>query len=217
MVWIGVAIVLPLFVYVLAALFLGWLPVNRDFRQRADGVDIYVRSNGVHTDIVLPVQSTARDWRGSLEVPGLATAPYIAFGWGDRAFYLETKEWADLRLGNALRAVAGLDSSVMHISSEGRPRESADTVRVRISGAQLAALTAAIDARLVHDGQGRASAIAGAHYGGNDAFFPAQGRYSMFMTCNEWVRATLSSAGIRTAVWAPFSTAVLYQLRQVRK
>jgi uncharacterized protein (TIGR02117 family) len=211
----GAAIVLLLFVYALAALLLGLIPVNRDFRQPIEGFDIYVRSNGVHTDIMLPTQSPVRDWRSRLTVPGLASAPYIAFGWGDRAFYLETKEWADLRLGNAARAIVGLDSAVMHVSSEPRWRESADVIRVRVSASQLTSLTAAVDATLMLDGQGQATPIAGAHYDINDVFYPAHGHYSMFMTCNEWVRGTLASAGMRMAVWSPFSNGVLYQLGQV--
>jgi uncharacterized protein (TIGR02117 family) len=86
---------------------------------------------------------------------------------------------------------------------------------VRVSAQQLARLTAAVDASMWPDAQGHAIPIAGVHYDANDAFYPARGHYSMFMTCNEWVRATLAGAGVRMAVWSPFSTGVRYQLDQI--
>src|SRR5438128_2061596 len=54
-------VTLPL-LYFLAALFLGLVPANVAFRQPAEGgVLIYVRSNGVHTDLVMPKGYTAAD------------------------------------------------------------------------------------------------------------------------------------------------------------
>ena len=41
--------------YLAAALGLGFLPVNSGFRPTPGGTEIFVCSNGVHTDFVLPV------------------------------------------------------------------------------------------------------------------------------------------------------------------
>jgi uncharacterized protein (TIGR02117 family) len=209
-------LLLPL-LYAGATLVFGLLPVNRDFREADQGVDIYVRANAVHTDLLLPIRSSTRDWRGLLKVPGIGQAEYISVGWGDRAFYLETKTWADLHAGNAVRALFGIDSTVLHIEAEAKPRESTEVVRIRIAPEQLERLVTQIDASLMHDAQGLPLLIVGAHYYNNDSFFEAQGHYSMFVTCNEWVRTVLSGAGIRTAWWAPLAAAVHYQAQQIRK
>jgi len=213
---IVVVMLLPLSLYVAAALVFGLLPVNRDFREADQGIEIYVRANAVHTDLLLPAHSSERDWRGLLKVPGIGEAEYISVGWGDRAFYLETKTWADLHARNAVRALFGIDSTVLHIEAEAKPHESPEIVRIRITPEQLARLVTQVDASLMRDAQGLPLQIVGAHYDNNDGFFEAQGHYSMFVTCNEWVRTVLSDAGIRTAWWAPLATAVRYQAQQIR-
>jgi uncharacterized protein (TIGR02117 family) len=207
-------VIVPPLLYALAALVLGLIPVNRQFRQSEEGIDIFLHVNAVHSDLIVPKKNEARDWNTRL--PDLADAGYLAIGWGDRAFYLETKQWSDLKAGSALRALAGLDHTVLHIESLGQPLESSEVIRLRISATQYAKLVAAIDAAFAKDKDGKPIVIPGAHYGERDAFYEATGRYSLFSTCNDWARAALSQAGIRTAIWAPFSQALLYQARAAR-
>ena len=210
-------VALPLFAYALAALLLGLIPANRNFVEPSQGIDIYLRFSPVHTDVMLPVRSSVRDWTPVLQVPGMHSAQYLSFGWGDRAFYLETKTWADLRAGNAIAALIGLDSTLLHVSTETQPRESADIVRIRITPQQLHQLTAQIDASLVRDPNGLPRLVPGQHYDDNDAFYEALGRYSLFVTCNDWVRQLLSTSGIRTSQWAPFSVALRFQAARVKE
>ena len=40
-------------------------------------------------------------------------------------------------------------------------------------------------------------------------------RYTFWMTSNEWVRRGLTAAGVRTPVWAPFDSALFFQLRSL--
>jgi uncharacterized protein (TIGR02117 family) len=202
--------------YGCAALLLGVLPVNRDFQESKEGIAIYLRANEVHADIMLPTRTATRDWSKLLHVPGIARSDYVSIGWGDRAFYLETKAWADLRAGNALRALVGIDSSVMHVSAEPEPMESEQVTRIIVSPAQLTQLIAQIDASLARDAQGMPLPISHAHYANNDGFFEAQGHYSMFKTCNEWVRDLFAGAGVRTAMWSPFAEGIRYQARKIR-
>ena len=197
------------FLYGLAALVLGLVPVNPGFRQSAQGIDIYLHANAVHTDLIVPMHTDTSDWRGKL--PNLGNAEYLAIGWGDRAFYLETKQWSDLKAGNALRALTGQDGTLLHVELMGQPPESAEVVKLRISAVQYAKLADAIDAAFAKGADGKPIVIAGAHYDERDAFYEAVGRYSLFATCNEWARAALAQACIRTAAWAPFSQALLYQ------
>jgi hypothetical protein len=54
-------VALPL-LYFLAALVLGLIPANVSFHQPAEGgVVIYIRSNGIHTDIVMPKVNAEAD------------------------------------------------------------------------------------------------------------------------------------------------------------
>lgn len=195
--------------YLLAALLLGLVPCNAGFRPSTEGIDIYVAANAVHTDLILPIQTIERDWRQKL--PLQAGAEYLVIGWGDRAFYLQTRQWDDLQSGTAWQALTGGDSALLHIEAMGLPRESEQVTRLRISPAQYARLLAAIDAGFQLGKDGKLLIVPGAHYDERDAFYEATGHYSLFTTCNEWVRAALEAAGIRTAAWAPFAMAVSYQ------
>lgn len=210
-VWITV--LLPA-LYFCAALLLALVPINRDFFETQEGIDVYLRANAVHADLILPVRAVQSDW--SKRPQGQAIADYIAIGWGDRAFYLQTRNWTDLRAGIAVNALLGFDRSVLHVAAESRPGSTEDIVRIRVSNAQFSAIVAQIDAAFEHDQSGQLLLIPGAQYADNDKFYEAKGRYSMFSTCNEWVRTVLSHAGVRTSTWAPFAPALLYQARQVQ-
>jgi hypothetical protein len=48
---------------------------------------------------------------------------YLAFGWGDKGFYLNTPEWADLKVSTALNAAFGLSSSAIHSTFYKKLRE----------------------------------------------------------------------------------------------
>ena len=43
-----------------------------------------------------------------------STAEYLAFGWGDKGFYLDTPEWSDLKASTAFKAAFALGNSAMH-------------------------------------------------------------------------------------------------------
>src|SRR3546814_9305473 len=86
---------------------------------------IFMRTNGVHTSIVVPAASEGIDWSpllraGHIDRPDLA-GDYLAIGWGQRDFFLKTPTWADLRPGIALRALVGGGGSLIHVEHLRRP------------------------------------------------------------------------------------------------
>jgi uncharacterized protein (TIGR02117 family) len=204
--------------YLTAAAAGGFLPRGVAIDNGPKDVEIFVHSNGVHTDLLLPVSALGIDWRQRLSYddPDVADGSfsYLAFGWGDRAFYLTTPSWSDLKLSTALLALSGLDSTVMHVQSATAPPPGPRTGRLLLTGEQYRHLVAFIDQSFEHDSAGTPIPIAGAHYyGPHDAFYEARGHYSAFNTCNEWTREALSSAGQPTALWAPFDIALFHHLR----
>ena len=182
-------------------------------------IEIYVQTNGVHADLLLPVSALDIDWRKrlpSFEDPDLADGgfSYMAFGWGDRAFYLTTPKWSDLKISTALLALSGLDGTVMHVQAANPPLTGANARQVHLSAAQYHELTAYIEESFAHDAAGAAIPIPGAHYyGRHDAFYEAVGHYSAFNTCNEWTRRGLARAGQITPLWAPFDIALMHHIR----
>ncbi|MGL4767335.1 MAG: TIGR02117 family protein [Formosimonas sp.] len=220
-VWKSALLVLGLCaIYAVCVLLGAMIPVNAKFRSLpADvaGHDIYVRSNGVHTDILLPAVSSVRDWRGTIAPSDLhneaGDLPYVSFGWGDKGFYLDTPTWADLKVSTALVAAFGLGSTAMHVEAVAQPVVGEMVRHVRVSDAQLAALVAHIDASFAYDVAQHVQKInTTANYNEHDAFYEAHGRYSLFSTCNEWTRDGLSAAQIRTALFSPAPAGVLRHL-----
>ena len=221
--------------YALAALCLGMIAVNRDFRPSADGITIYLRNNGIHTDFILPVNAAGIDWRA--EFIGAHFAPpakplahfplaleadmppdrnpratHIAFGWGDQGFYFDTPTWSDLSAGVALRALGGFGESAMHVEYLPAPAPGDRVTRVTLSSAQYLRLARYIRASFSDDAGGRAQPFVGHGYTMHDTFYAARGSFSLFTTCNEWVRRGLADAGVRTPVWAPFHHAIFAHL-----
>ncbi len=211
----------PPLLYLLAALVLGLIPVNRERAASPDAgrVTIYIRTNGVHAEFVFPARGPY-DWSREYpllaivdraHLPTLAGFEWIAFGWGDRAFYLETPRWRDLRLGTALGALSGRGPAAMHVEYLTRPQDYR-SARIDIDGAQYRELVDYVCAGFARDAQGRAIRIDHPGYFATDAFFEGTGHYSPWLTSNEWVRRGLARAGLRTASWAPFDVALFWQL-----
>jgi uncharacterized protein (TIGR02117 family) len=196
--------------YIVVALALGALPVNRDFTETSGGVPVAVCSNGVHTDFVLPVRSEAVDWSTffppahyPVDVTGF---DHIGIGWGDLDFYRSTPSWADFDTGIALKALGGLGPAAMHVQYRPGPGTDARCRSALISIQQYRALANYIAATLV------SQRPAAPGYGATDLFYPAQGRFSLIRTCNVWVGQGLKAAGVPTGLWTLFSFQVLSHL-----
>ena len=208
--------------YLLAALVLGLIPVNSDWVEPEDGIEIFVISNGVHCDFILPADNPLRDWRVSLPLSvgeGVReegredTANWVRFGWGERRFYLETPQWADLRFSVAAAALFWPTSTLMHVEFVwSRPEESDYCRRLKVSEAQFKSIVEHIESFFARDAKGEPRRLDGRGYFDYDDFYEAVGSYHLLYTCNDWVNIGLRRAGIRAAAWSPFDTAILYQL-----
>ena len=201
---------------------IGLWPVNRNFQPTRDGVEIFVTSNGVHTDFVLPVQYGEHDWREMFPAEHFAEHsggddPYVGFGWGDLGIYLETPTWVDLKASTAVKAVFWPTPSVMHVTYCLRPTEHADCRRLVLSPDQYRQLREFIVASFKPDARGAVQAIPGVHYPGmTDAFYPARGRYHLLNTCNCWTGDGLRRIGAPTSLWTPFTYWVMRPLRAAK-
>jgi uncharacterized protein (TIGR02117 family) len=198
------------------SLLIGFIPVNRSFTPDQDGIDIYIASNGVHTDFVFPVQTSIKDWRTLFcddhFKDGWIYAPYIAFGWGDKGFYLNTPEWKDLKLRTALNALLIPSTSAMHVSLWSNPVEDDLTIRIRVSEKEYESLVDFIMNSFQWDSDHRVTKIEHPGYGDFDLFFESSLKFHLFRTCNVWTNQGLKKAGIRTALWTPYDRPILYHL-----
>lgn len=206
--WAAAALAASLLLYLAAGLIGGAVPANRGWTPPADGVTVWVETNGIHTGIVVPKVAAGVDWRpllppGDLADPRFGGWGYASIGWGERAFYLETPTWADVRPLTVLGAAFGSRRTLMHVEHLPRPREGADVRRLVLRPAEYRRLAAYLRASF---------ADAPKHlrgYARGDVFYEANGRYSAIRTCNAWTGAALRHAGVRVGWWTPFPWSVM--------
>jgi uncharacterized protein (TIGR02117 family) len=214
----GVLILTPL-LYLAAAVVLGAIPLNRGWRHADEGVTVWLTTNGVHAGLSMPARHALMDWtalfppvhnaqRNDADADG-----YVTIGWGDRTFFLDVPEWRDLKLATALNAIGGRDAAAMHVEYGPAPTRDATTIPLTVTPEAYARLVTFIRRGVTVDGSGSAVWIPGRHYDANDAFYEAGGRYSLFVTCNQWTRDALATSGVRVPVWSPFDKALFWQLR----
>jgi uncharacterized protein (TIGR02117 family) len=213
----GVLLAIPL-LYLLAALILGAVPANPDWREAKQGIRIFVRTNGVHTWIVVPKVTAGMDWRplvpgADLKDPRWGNGNYVAIGYGNKQFYLNTPRWADLSLRNAFWALAGSGESLIHADHDQDPQPSDDQRPIMLRPDEYGRLVRFMRASFRTDARGRTIPLIGRGYGNSDVFYEAVGPYDAFYTCNSWTGAALRAAGVRTGVWTPLSQSLLWRLR----
>jgi len=202
------ALLLVIASYGLAGVIGGLIPSNPDWRPPPAGVTIWVESNGIHTGIVVPKVAAGVDLRPlvpsrDLADPRFAAHPFVAFGWGERDFYLNTATWRDVRPATVLGALFGSDTTLMHVEHLARPAPGPDVRALTITPRQYRRLIAYIRATYAPSPQRHPG------YFGYDAFYTARGRYDGITTCNAWTGNALRFAGIRVGAWTPFPGGVM--------
>lgn len=201
----------PVAAYLVAALIGSHVPVNPGWRAPADGVTIYVADNGYHTGLILPASAEGIDLSLTFRPTDLPNSRdagnWLLFGWGDRAFYLNTPTWAEFSLQTAVAAFVGSGGSLLHVDHLTQPQEAYAPRPVRVTRAQYRQLAHSIVSMAKRGDDGHPVAIPG--YGDRDVFYPAVGRYHLFQTCNNWTRDMLAGAGIKVGLWTPFSGGVM--------
>jgi uncharacterized protein (TIGR02117 family) len=223
--------------YLLVAYFVSRIAVEPETVPPADprSVTVFILSNGVHTDVVLPLSNALKDWRGEFQPAytrsGSQNARWLALGWGDKGFYLETPTWADLTPRVAFRAAFGLSTSALHatfyetMAATLVDDETDKPCReLHLTEAQYKRLVSYVEQTLQQTLQrenagenARTHAVqrtifipTNAVYGSNDAFYEAHGSYHLFHTCNTWANNALKSCGQKASLWTPFDDGIFY-------
>lgn len=199
------AVFIFLLVYVILAFLIPYIGVNKKEVAVKDDVAIYIKTNGVHTDIVVPIKTEFKDWSEKIKFNQIksqdSTMNYIGFGWGDKGFYLNTPEWSDLKFSTAFVAATGLGSSAMHATFFKQITENEDCVKITISADEYQKLIAYIEDRFDKDKDGNPIWIDATTYGQNDSFYEAKGSYNLFYSCNTWTNNGLKVIDQKAAIW----------------
>jgi uncharacterized protein (TIGR02117 family) len=202
--------------YFTAALLGGLIPANSGWVEAERGVTIFVRTNGVHTWLMVPNVAAGVDWRPlapahHIEDPRYA-GTHVAIGYGNRDFYLNTPTWGDLSPRIAIAAVFGRGPSLVHVEHERDPAPNEYQRPILLTEPEYRQLAAHIRRSFAADRSGRTIPLLGRGYGPADVFYHGAGRYDAYRTCNEWTGEALRAAGVRTGIWTPLSQSIMLRL-----
>jgi uncharacterized protein (TIGR02117 family) len=192
-----------------------WIP-TRGLRLKAEGdVRIYIYSNGLHTDFILPTDFENINWATQLDSNRLGKYQkyaFTTFGWGERDFFVNSRDGGTV--GGALKALFWANPSVMHIGfKKYKPIETDRCIALTISREQYKRLADFIKAQFTLQKSKKTLFVANG-YGENDFFYEGEGKYYCLHTCNNWTNRGIKKMGIRTGIWTPFDWGVLYYLKK---
>ena len=205
---IAVATALLLAAYGAAGMIGGSIASNPGWRAPANGVPIFIEANAVHSAIIVPKVAAGVDWRPVARAADLGDArfaneEYLAIGWGQHRFFLETPAWADVRLSTVLAASLGSDKTLVHVDHLPRPIVGGHVRAIVLRPYEYRRLAAFITASMKPRGRRYHG------YGDWDAFYEGRGHYDALTTCNSWTGNALRYAGVRIGMWTPFPVTVL--------
>ena len=201
--------------YLVAALIGSLVPVNRGWVEPAQGTTVYLASNGVHADLLMPIAAQGLDWTSLLPAHDFARIPsgagWVAFGAGDEDIYLNAPTWWDLTPRTAVAALRG-GKKVIHVEYVPAPSYAVREIRLRPD--EYRRLWASVRASFQLDEHGHPKRIDHPGYGPSDAFYRGVGKASLFRTCNSWVADRLRLAGVKTSLWPPFVQGLVWRYRR---
>ena len=205
-------ILLFFFGFVVLYLLTAWICSNiatnpKSFNHLKQNI-IYASSNGVHTDIIIPIENIDINILKNLHVH--PNTKFVAFGWGDKGFYLHTPTWGDLTFSTAFNAVFLKSDTAMHITEYTKTNK--EWKEIAVCFPQIERLNKSFVNSFQSDKNNSFLKIEGYTYGNNDTFYEANGSYSCLKTCNTWTNNVLKKAEIKTAIWTPFDSGILNHL-----
>ena len=203
--------------YFLIGVILSAVPANVAWRQPEQGITIYVRSNGIHTWIVMPKVTTG-DGLAALCAAGASAESALGQCRSCRDRLRQSgllSEHADLGrslVQTAGLALAGSGTTLLHVEHIDRPRPDEAQRPLRLTPNQYRRLVGFIQRRFRLDSGGRPIPVLGRGYNEWDMFYEANGGYSFVLTCNEWTGRALREAGVRIGLWTPFEQSIMWRL-----
>ncbi len=181
------------------------IPVNSDQNKSLATKTIYLSTNGVHLDIVIPKELIDAELLSGIKIE--TSENYLAFGWGDENFYINTPTWGDLTASNAATALFLKSPALVHITrfQESRSR----WVAVKVTDQQLKSLNNYLQKTFLTNNFGAKIILANKGYSASDDFYRAKGNYTCVNTCNSWVNNGFKISGLRACYWTPFDFGLL--------
>ncbi|ADR23157.1 hypothetical protein MATR_29940 [Marivirga tractuosa] len=186
--------------YIVVSLTLSAITIERNKSDEVPDKTIYLASNGVHLDIVLPKEGIESKLLSHLRHK--PNENYLAFGWGDKEFYLNTPTWNDLTLNTAFKAVFFKGSALIHVTRY--QNKQSHWIKIEITESELRKLNNYLYETFELNNNEEKILLKRQGYTTRDDFYKAKGSFSFYKTCNSWVNTGFKSSGMKSCLWTPF-------------
>jgi uncharacterized protein (TIGR02117 family) len=215
--WFFASVIVFFILYGIIAFFTSRVTIAGK-REKGKKVFIHLMQSGVHTDFLVPVKNDEIDWtkvfpRKNTKLNDTNTR-YLAIGWGDKNFYMNTPEWSDLTLKTAVFCMTGLGTAAVHSTYYYEVPKDKPTIQLSLSKKQYRKLIQYVKNTLVLTKTQKSVYIKPYNIkvvSGNDAYYEAHLRYSLFHTCNTWINNGLKACQKKACLWTPTSGGIFYQ------
>lgn len=185
------------------------ITLNDQMTSKSLSQTIYLKTNGVHLDIIIPTVNIQPSLRSGLRY--YENENYIAFGWGDENFYLNTPTWGDLTFSNAFGAMFLKSSTLMHVTRYTDVQN--NWVQIKLNDTQFKTLNTYILNTFKANEHGNKIILKDKGYTASDDFYKANGSYSCITTCNTWVNSGFKESELKSCFWTPFDFGLLSKYR----
>lgn len=192
-------------VYLLVAILLSYITVNRNSDNLNDDKTIYLATNGVHLSIILPKEDVALNVLEGLQYK--SNQNYVMFGWGNKDFYLNTPTWNDFKFKYAFGALFLDTPTAIHITTYYYKQP--DWVIVKCNEEELKKLNEYIFKTFKTNSDGKKQFIPQQLYSKNNSFYNANGSYSVAKTCNTWANRAFKESGLKASYFTIFDFGLL--------
>lgn len=179
------------------------------------GISIYIYNTGIHTDILVPVRTKNWDWQQYFNLKLIANQSvsinYLAFGLGDRAYFLETYTGTSLPIVTIMKAMFLPTPSAMRVLAYQNIPQQYEIKCAIITKTNYRRLMEFINNSFQLDTQGnKINLLVDTNYGGG--FYAAKGSYSILRACNDWTAEGMELAGVKTPLWSGLSSSIMYHI-----
>ncbi len=205
-------------------------PKEENSNQTENEIEIYVTSNGFHTDIVIPIKQESEqetNFFKTLSQDSVLNSyfgetnsyKWLSVGWGDKGFYNESYNGNFPSFPACLNAALLPSETLMHLDFyKNNLREGKNCKKIKLQKEEYEKLMQHIASSFQTVTESSESEnttfirLPQKGYSNSDYFFEAKGSYHLFYTCNSWTNEGLKEANQKTAIFAPLAQTILYHL-----
>ncbi len=195
-------------IYFIVYWTLSRIPITPERDNLPKNISIFISSSEVHSDVIVPIENEHFSWNKYLNLKKDfaqdSTKTYISIGWGDKNFFLKTKQWSDLTFGTAFKAFFGMGTGAIRIVQRNEPKKGEkDLICLQVSEAEYLSLIGHLKGEFLSRNR-KVSQIKKHPYSKFDFFFDSSHAYSLLYTCNSWTNSNLKAAKQKACLWTPF-------------